>query len=89
MRTLLFSKKMIPKPILIIGILALFLIIGCTKSISDDAPIMKTLEYQENKSATIMETDLLVFMNNNATIRTKAVCIVYFESRFIVCREKI
>ena len=78
-----------PKSIAIIGILTLLVIVGCTKSIDNNPPIFKTLEYQENKSATIMETDLLVFMNNNATIRTKAVCIVYFESRFIVCREKI
>ena len=84
---------MTPKPILIIeilmfGMLALLLVSGCSagniKTL--DPPILKTLEYKENKSATLMDTYLHVFMNNS-NIRIKAFCIVYFEKRFIVCNE--
>ena len=84
---------MTPKPIITIEImifmLAMLLISGCsTQNINamDNAPILKTLEYKENKSATLMDTYLHVFMNNS-NIRIKAFCIVYFEKRFIVCNE--
>ena len=60
-------------------VLVLVFVVGCGDR--------EFIEYEENKTASIMdEVSLIYFSNNTKVIDNDDVfCIVYYEERFIIC----
>jgi len=71
--------------IIMLLILGLVVVSGCAK---EQYSIFETVEYKENKTATMMETKIEIFNEGGVAYQSNDIfCIVYFEEKFIICND--